>query len=118
MVTIPWILVSVLVLIILLGVIVIFAFKGKKRPIDYYDLFKIGIIWVIIGIPLRNSVLWILGLIFMLVGLVHKKQWKKNHRKWKNLDKTEKKLSILIMIILGILVLAGLLVLLLTKKVY
>jgi len=113
---IPWILIAVLIMLILLGVIAIYVLKGKKRPTDYYSLFTIGIIWFIIGIPLENSILSILGLVFMITGLIHKKDWKKNHRKWKDLDKIEKKISTIIMIILGILVLAGLVVLLLVQK--
>ncbi|MFC1728620.1 hypothetical protein ACFLZ7_04105 [Nanoarchaeota archaeon] len=113
--TIPWILVSVLILVIILAVVAIYAKKKYKRPMDYYNLFIIGLVWFVIGIPLGNSVLWMLGLVFMIVGLSHKKEWKKNRRKWKDLKKGERKLVLGITIILSLLLIAGVAVLLLIK---
>jgi len=103
----PWILIAIAVLIIILAVAAILIRKKTKTPPDYYNLFLIGLIWVVIGIPLKNNVLWMLGFVFMLAGLVHKKDWKKNRRRWKDLDKNERIISITIMVLLGILVLAG-----------
>jgi len=112
---IPWILIAVAVLILLLAVAAIFIRKKHKTPPDYYNLFIIGMMWVVIGIPLKNNVLWMMGLVFMTAGLVHKKDWKKNRRRWKDMDKDERIISIIVMILLGVLVLLGFVVLLLTR---
>ncbi len=115
MTSIPWILISVAVLIVLLAVIFIFALKkNKRREPDYFTFFILGIIWLGAGIPLGiNSNNWgffIMGIAFMIIGLVNKDKWKKNHVRYKDLTPSEKKIKFWILIILGILVLAGLVV--------
>ena len=112
---IPWILISIAVLIIILAVAAILIRKKTKTPPDYYNLYIIGMVWFVIGIPLKNSVLWMMGLVFMIAGLVHKKDWKKNRRRWKDLDKDQRLIVAIIMILLGILVLAGFVLFLLSK---
>lgn len=105
---IPWIIIAVGVLVILLGIVYIFSIKKHKRPVDYYNLFIIGLIWTVIGIPLKNLILGLLGILFMVVGLVNKNKWKKNRKRWKNLSKDEKIITIVIMVILLLLVIVGL----------
>ena len=111
---IPWIIISILILLIALAVLAILAFKtrGKKRPIDYYSWFTIGIVWLVVGIPLKNYALSLVGAVFMIISLVHRKEWKKNREanRWENLTKKERKFRLWLMIItllLGIIVAAG-----------
>jgi len=104
---ISWIIIAVAVMIIVLGIAAFVASKkGKKRPIDYYVWFWIGIIWIAIGFPLENYALSIMGIVFAGVGYSHRKEWKKNRQSWKQLPSNKRK-SILISIILGVLVLAA-----------
>src|SRR3989344_3598298 len=113
------ILISIAVLVVLFAVIFIFLVSKKKikyREPDYYSIFLVGLIWFAIGIPLDNSALWVIGLILLIWGLVNKKKWEKNRVRWENLTKFEKKLRIWIMVVLGVLVLAGLIFLLLVEK--
>lgn len=112
----PWILVTIAIVIILLAVLVIVAFRKTKKPADYYALFWTGVFWFIIGIPFDNSTLWMLGLVFMLVGLINKKKWKKNRRTWDQIDKKEKKIMILFMIAILVVVLAGIVLLFLMQR--
>ena len=108
--SIPWILISVGVLIIFLGVVAILVAKSKKgkhKP-DYYTFFIMGIIWLPTGIVINNYAFSVMGLIFMIIGLVNKDKWKKNHRSLKDMNKDERKIMIMMIIILGILVLVGL----------
>ena len=112
-----WIMVSALILIVIL---LIFAIlykaknKGKipKRDPDYYSFFWMGICWLGAGIPLavttNNWGLLGIGIIFTIWGLAHKKEWKKNHIKHKDLTPAERKIKSWIAIILGIIVLVGL----------
>ena len=102
-----WILISIAILILLFAVIAIINKRKAKRPTDYYSLFLIGIIWLAIGIPVNNYVLWSLGILFTIVGLVNKKKWKENRVTWKDLSPEERKLKKWIIVILGILLLAG-----------
>lgn len=113
---IPWILIAVLIVLIIFGVLTFLLLRKKKRPVDYYSLFIIGVIWFIFGIASGNSMFWIMGLAFMVIGLINKDKWEKNRRRWDKMDKDEKRLMIIIMVILGLLVLAGLIFLLLVNK--
>ena len=116
-----WLLIVIGVLILILGIAAIYATKKSKKPpmSDYYTFFIIGIVWLIIGIPLMinsdNLFFFIMGLVFMVIGLANKDKWKKNHKKWNQLKKREKNLKIGVIVVLGILVLAGLVVLFLIK---
>lgn len=109
-----WILISIAVLVVLIAVVFIFLLSKKKIPHrepDYYAWFWIGLIWVCAGIPLGvvnyNYGLFAIGLVFMVLGLVHKKDWKKNHIKFQDLTPIEKKFKTWTMLILGILILGG-----------
>ena len=113
---IPWIMIVILVVLILLGMLFFYMCKGKKHKPDYYSLFTIGIIWVAIGIPLKNYVLLIMGIIFLIVGLVNKKKWKTNRRTWNDLNSKEKKIKLIAITILGVLVFLGLVVFFLVQK--
>lgn len=116
----PWILISIVILLVILGIVaIIVAVKRKKKhKTDYYTFFIMGIIWFAMGLPLKNSALWAMGLIFAIYGLAHKKEWKANHQanRWENLEPFERKLKVGIIIGLGLLVLAGLIVFYLFRK--
>jgi len=108
-----WILIAVGVLIVLLGVV--YVFSKNKRPTDYYNLFVIGIIWVGFGLVANIPALWTVGLVLMAIGGFNHDKWKKNRRTWKNMNKNEKKFTIIGIVILTLLLLAGVTVLLLTR---
>jgi len=103
-----WAIFSILILLIL-GIVLIFVYKkGEINSPDHYTLFIIGVVWFPLGIVFNNPVLWILGLVFLTAGLLNKKKWKKNRKKWEDLDKKEKRIKIVLIIFLGILILLGL----------
>ena len=89
---IPWILITVGVLVIILAVVAVYAAKtGKKREPDYYTFFIMGITWIPLGMATKNYAFFIMGLAFMAIGLVNKDKWKKNHKTWSQLDSKEQK---------------------------
>jgi len=111
--SIPWIIISIAVLLLLFALVFIFLINRKKFPRrepDYYVWFWIGIVWIIIGIPLviseNNFGIFAIGILFAILGLIHKKEWKKNHIKYKDLTPLEKKIKFWVMLILGIFILA------------
>ena len=75
-----WLMISIAVLIIILAIVAIMIRKKNKTPPDYYSFFVIGLVWTPLGITMDNPVLWIMGLVFMTVGLANKDKWKKNRR--------------------------------------
>ena len=107
---ISWIMIAIAVVIVILAIFMIFVLKGKKRtPLDYYAFFWIGMSWIAIGIPLSistdNFAFMIMGLVFFAIGLANKDKWKKNRamqKKWKNLNKTEKRIRIFLLTAVGI----------------
>ena len=114
-----WILILILILLVIFGVVaIVVAKKGKKRPTDYYALFLMGAVWLPFGIIMSitdsdssvGSIFFILGLVYFLVGLSHRKEWKKNHTPFNKLSKRRQRFKIAIFIILGILLLVGLVV--------
>lgn len=104
----PWLLIATGVLIILLAVLALWARKMKKRPTDYYNLFIMGAIWLPIGLVSQNHTFSVIGLIFVLIGLAHKKDWEKNRVKWNDLTPEEKIFrkivigALLVVLILGL----------------
>ena len=109
--------IAIALLIIVLGVFALITNRKSKTPPDYYNLFIIGMIWFCAGVPLKNYALTILGLVFMLLGIMNKDKWKKNRRTWKNLSKKQKRIKMIVVGILTLLLLAGIIVLFLSKKV-
>lgn len=110
-----WLLISIAALVILIAVVFIVLLLKKKIPHrepDYQMWFWLGLCWIGAGVPLgisnNNYALFAIGLVFMIFGLAHKKEWKKNKVRWEDLTPIEKKFRYWIFIILGILVLAGL----------
>lgn len=121
--TIPWIMILVLILLVVLGLLAIFAIKARKgkHKIDYYSFFWIGLIWVLFGAfswfrYKTFSGLLAIGLVFLIIGLANKSKWKKNHRTWKDYNAKERRYMFWIVIILGILLLAGGVVFYLVEK--
>ena len=114
-----WILILVAILIVVLAIVAIInTKKGKKHKTDYYALFIMGVTWFPFGIIMwfvdRDGTIWniftILGFIYLVMGLTHKKEWKKNKIPFNKLPKKEQKIKIVIITALGIFVLLGLVV--------
>jgi len=80
---------SILGLLALFGIIaIIVRIRKGKQPTDYYAFFQMGIIFLPIGIVLSLTldnfsmvnVFTIIGIIYLIIGLSHKKEWKKNQK--------------------------------------
>ena len=123
---IPWIMLTIIILLVIFGIIAIIVAKkgGKRKPTDYYAFFIMGITWLPFGILMMvldsdsslGNIFFILGLVYLAIGLAHKKEWKKNHVSFNKLSSGQQKMKIIIGIILGVLLLAGLIVFYFLKK--
>jgi len=113
---IPWILITVAILIIILGVIAIAVKKrGKGYKTDYYSLFIMGITWAPFGIVITlvypettiGYFFLIAGLAYFAIGLANKNKWDKNR---KNLYLIKNDFwRWLVIIVLGLVLLVGIL---------
>lgn len=112
-----WLLIAIPVVLIVLGIIAFFVLKSKKKKFqpDYYTLFVLGLVFFVIGIISEIPVMWILGIVFFILGIVNKDKWKRR-KTWETMNKKQKKLSVILMIVLGVLVLGGIIVFLLTDN--
>lgn len=66
---------SIVLLLLVLG-IVYYVKREKNWEPDYRLIFILGLVWIPIGMSTENTALWMMGTVFMLLGLV-------NHEKWK-----------------------------------
>jgi hypothetical protein len=116
-----WIILGLLLLFGLIAIIVARKTKGRHKT-DYYALFVMGITWIPLGIILMSTdssignIFFILGLVYMAIGLAHKKEWKKNHVPFSKLSNKKKRMKRIMMIISGLLILIGLIVFYFLKK--
>lgn len=113
-----WFTGAILIAIILLAVVAIAMRKKNKLPPDYKSFFYIGLMWMAVGlVAMRdNYFFFIMGAAFTVIGLSHKKDWEKNHRKWSELDPKERKIKITLAAVLGFLLAAGIAFLLVKGK--
>lgn len=113
-----WPVIMIVIALLILGLLIAVIVMRKKMkhtlPTDYYSFFVIGIIWIAFSIfsmlryPKDNMFFFlIMGIAFACICIAHKKDWKKNRRVWDKLSKEERKFRMWMMIILGVLVLAG-----------
>ena len=82
-----WIIAIILILGFFFAVFSYIISKKKKTHPDYYALYVMGLIWLIVGIPFRNWGLSIIGFLFMLDGVANRSKWKENKKYWKGLNK-------------------------------
>ncbi len=70
----------------MVAIFVVFRTRSKQiqgtRDPEYHTFFMMGIAFVPIGIATGNSVFWIIGLVFLILGIT-------NREKWSNIRKIE-----------------------------
>ncbi len=113
-----WIILSILVGVVVIGLLVAFLVwnkKGKvKHETDYYGFFVMGAVWTAIGVPMTifnvirgdyptlGFFLW-LGVVYLAIGLANKDKWKKDKLEgWRD---PKKRNILLILTALGVLLL-------------
>ena len=103
----PILTIIVVLLIIAITMIAIVKNKGEKVEQNYRAFFIIGITWIPLGITTDNASFWIMGFIFLIVGLVNRDKWKDTPR-WSDLSPEKRKTKLLFIIGLITLLFVGL----------
>jgi uncharacterized membrane protein YidH (DUF202 family) len=105
----PWILITIVTALIVFGLAIVFAFKmkEKKQEPDYRTFFILGVTWIPLGIATENYAFCVIGVAFMIIGLLNKDKWKEPV-KFSKLKPEQRRYKILVMVSLGLLVLLGL----------
>ena len=63
----------------------------EKEP-NYMVFFIIGVSWIPIGISTNNHTFTVIGVFFMIFGLINKDKWKNDEEKWKDLSPKRKRM--------------------------
>ena len=111
-----WVMIAILVIGLVLAIVAFSLPKKKRAPIDYYTLFVMGIIWLPVGILLKNYGLAVIGIVFMAISLANKGKWKKNHQSYSQISNKQRKIAMWISVVLGFLVLAALVLVFLARN--
>jgi NhaP-type Na+/H+ or K+/H+ antiporter len=74
-----WIMGGILALILVIGVVFVWKLRKNnwKHNPDYKTFFTMGIIWLPFGIALNMPYFFIMGLVFIAIGLANKDKWDK-----------------------------------------
>jgi hypothetical protein len=95
-----WLVLSIIILLAI-GVMVYYYKTGKNHQPNYYTYFTMGIVWLAFGIAFEGMrFFFIMGLVFIAIGLLNKDKWKKH-------PKVDKKLTIIGIILAAIAFIIG-----------
>lgn len=97
--------VAVTIALLLVSVFVLKSSDGKRK-IDYRTLFILGVVWIPIGLAIGNHIVWIIGLALLTIGLMKKDKWEKQ-KPLSELDTSERKLRVALLIGLSLFLIAG-----------
>ena len=110
-----WALLIILVILLILGVVVARVTRKRHARPDYFGLYVLGLVWFAAGIPFQNYPLSGLGIVFAILGLTHREEWRSSSIAQKKID-IKKKLAIALVFLIGAAALVTLILLLVLKK--
>jgi hypothetical protein len=111
----PWVVIVGVILLVTLVLFAVSSDKNKKNMPNYFTLFIMGAFWVMIGVFADVLPLWVMGLIYVFVGISHKDKWEENNKKWRKMTESDRNFNLLMAGTFGTLFLIGLVVLYLTR---
>jgi hypothetical protein len=112
---IPILMLVIGVLVLALAVFFVIRIRKHGHKPNFRTFFIIGLTWIPLGIISKNWVFTIVGVVFMILGITNKKRWKEEER-WSELSPEAKRIKIILIVILGVLVLAGIATYFITKN--
>jgi len=93
-------------IVLLLAAIFIARKSSDKYHKNYKTFFILGIVWLPIGISTDNPGLWILGIIFLSIGLLNRSKWQ-DQPKWSELPPDQRKIKLILIAILLVILILG-----------
>jgi len=114
--TIPWIAITIGLLIVglLVGFIVFYRKRKEGMKPDYRTFFIMGVIFLPLGIASENYAFFIMSMVLIAIGLLNRSKWK-DEPKWSELPERQRRLKLIIVGGLTLLLLIGIGVLLYSK---
>lgn len=99
---------AVALLLSVISTIVLYKAKRKYEP-DYRTMFVLGVLWVLFGLVKRNSLFIVVGIPFLLWGIINKGKWSRISQEWKHkLTPSEKNIVYAQVAVVVVLLLLGL----------
>jgi hypothetical protein len=98
------IIIGVAILVLLIAAIIVH--RKHQIPHNYRAFFIIGVTWLPLGIIMKNYVFSLVGACFLAIGLANRKKWNEE-KKWADLPPEVRRLKLIVIIVLGVLLLAG-----------
>ncbi|MCP3685743.1 MAG: hypothetical protein GY861_24105 [bacterium] len=86
----PYIIVAGLILLLLVVYVLVAHRRGNEMKPNFKTMFIMGVIWIPAGIAIGSPYLWGMGIVFAVIGLLKKSQWR-DERKWSDLSPAERK---------------------------
>ena len=116
MANIPWIAITIglLIVVLLVGFIVFYRKRKEGVEPDYRTFFTMGVIFLPLGIASENYAFFIMSMVFIAIGLLNRSKWK-DEPKWSELPTDKRRLKLVLLGALALLVLVITLTLLYTK---
>jgi predicted membrane channel-forming protein YqfA (hemolysin III family) len=103
-----YLILSIIIGVAVVGLLVWLIADPQKRKeafqTNYRTLFFIGMVWLPLGIALKNAALWGLGLVFLIAGLVNRSKWQEE-KKWSDLTLSQKRIKLAFVVGVAILIL-------------
>lgn len=114
--TIPWVAITIGLLIVglLVGLIVFYRNRKEGLEPDYRTFFTMGLIFLPLGIASENYAFFIMSMVFIAIGLLNRSKWK-DTPKWSELPERQRRLKLILVGGLTLLLLIGIGVLLYSK---
>jgi hypothetical protein len=107
---------AVFIFVLLTTGLFLFIRRKSDNPPDYYSLFIVGLLWIAAGTPTKLYALSIIGAVLTIIGLRHRKEWKKNWQSSYYLNRSQKIWLISVIIFLTVVIFAGFIVILLNNS--
>ena len=106
----------IVVALLIIGFMIFLTVTKRRRTMatNFRALLIIGFSLIPVGIATKNYWIWLIGIVFMIISLVNRKQWK-NELQWSELPASEKVVRVFLMAIAIILFIAGVTLFLIRK---
>ncbi len=101
-----WIIISMVILLLIIGLAVFVLKKDKTYKPDYRVFFILGVTWLPLGIATDNTAFLGLGAVFMVLGLANRDKWKEQE-KLSEMNPDKRRFKIIVIIGLTLLLLTG-----------
>jgi len=102
----PIIMCAIGVIVLAILILTIIISRKHQIKVNYRSYFIIGIVWLPVGLAVKNYALAVMGAAFLAAGLFNIRKWRKEP-KWSELPPQVRRLKLIIIIFLSVLLLAG-----------